>query len=441
MESPVRKMQKRNDYNRHKLFRKIKRRRKAAAEQQSKAAEKELKRRLKWTAPKFDDGKDQYNFYPSAFDANGNLKPELTVTTPAVDVTGKRKRADGITQYYNLQRQMQLDDLLRRHSEIQPGTGQITSGNGALEIVSPEFDVLMLGRGFFNDGLFRSFKIPQNRIQYQGNALTLEDALQNLSDDEFRNIVKVGKDFFTAGNRWKTDNKFVKLFDSRYKQYLLNNSKTNVTNTVESQEARNSIKNFLNSDEYRKRFDAAEQWRNEADNQILLLDNTPTYTYEVPQKGLYGYYTQANGGSINVDNTLRNGGWPYYNLRRGAFKHETGHAASGAGDNLSVTTLKHNRAIKPTVRDDVGLTKDQIEYLSQDDEIRTRFLNVASDMIEQGKSPMDIFDNPPTKFPNSDYFDVLQNYERASAKNYMQNFRSYFPYMIPAFALHKIQNK
>lgn len=53
MESPVRKMQKRNDYNRHKLLRKIKRRRKAQAEQQSKAAEKELKRRLKLTPPRF----------------------------------------------------------------------------------------------------------------------------------------------------------------------------------------------------------------------------------------------------------------------------------------------------------------------------------------------------------------------------------------------------
>lgn len=58
MDSPVRKMQKRNDYNRHKLLRKIKRRNKARAEQESKIAEKELKRRLRWTAPKFDDGKN-----------------------------------------------------------------------------------------------------------------------------------------------------------------------------------------------------------------------------------------------------------------------------------------------------------------------------------------------------------------------------------------------
>lgn len=52
MDSPVRKMQKRNDYNRHKLLRKIKRQRKARAEQEAHAAEKELKKRLKLKQPK-----------------------------------------------------------------------------------------------------------------------------------------------------------------------------------------------------------------------------------------------------------------------------------------------------------------------------------------------------------------------------------------------------
>lgn len=47
MESPKRKMQKRNDYQRHKLFRKIKRRRKAQAEAEQQVAEKQLKKKLK----------------------------------------------------------------------------------------------------------------------------------------------------------------------------------------------------------------------------------------------------------------------------------------------------------------------------------------------------------------------------------------------------------
>ena len=56
MDSPVRKAQKRNDYLRHKLFRKIKRRQRNKTKQDLKIAEKELKRRLR--NPKFDSGTD-----------------------------------------------------------------------------------------------------------------------------------------------------------------------------------------------------------------------------------------------------------------------------------------------------------------------------------------------------------------------------------------------
>lgn len=55
MESPKRKMQKENDYQRHKLFRKIKRRRKAQAEAEQHIAEKQLRKKLK--LPKFGGGK------------------------------------------------------------------------------------------------------------------------------------------------------------------------------------------------------------------------------------------------------------------------------------------------------------------------------------------------------------------------------------------------
>lgn len=55
MESPKRKMQKRNDYQRHKFFRKIKRRRKAQAEAEQQIAVKQLRKKLK--LPKFENGK------------------------------------------------------------------------------------------------------------------------------------------------------------------------------------------------------------------------------------------------------------------------------------------------------------------------------------------------------------------------------------------------
>lgn len=47
MESPKRKMQKKNDYQRHKLFRKIKRRRKAQVQADQEVAEKQLKKKLR----------------------------------------------------------------------------------------------------------------------------------------------------------------------------------------------------------------------------------------------------------------------------------------------------------------------------------------------------------------------------------------------------------
>lgn len=58
MDTPIRKMQKRNDYNRHKLLRKIKRQRQQRKEQDARIAEKELKRKLKLKQPRFTQGKD-----------------------------------------------------------------------------------------------------------------------------------------------------------------------------------------------------------------------------------------------------------------------------------------------------------------------------------------------------------------------------------------------
>ena len=71
MESPKRKMQKKNDYQRHKLFRKIKRRRKAQAEAEQHIAEKQLRKKLK--LPKFGDGKQKVNLDNAHFDKEGNL--------------------------------------------------------------------------------------------------------------------------------------------------------------------------------------------------------------------------------------------------------------------------------------------------------------------------------------------------------------------------------
>ena len=66
MESPIRKLQKRNDYQRYKLFRKIKRKKKAAREQEQNIAEKELRKKLK--LPKFNDANKFYNTEAETYD-------------------------------------------------------------------------------------------------------------------------------------------------------------------------------------------------------------------------------------------------------------------------------------------------------------------------------------------------------------------------------------
>lgn len=76
MENPKRKMQKKNDYQRHKLFHKIKRRRKAQAEAEQHIAEKQLRRKLK--LPKFGDGKEKVNLDNAHFDKEGNLVDNTT---------------------------------------------------------------------------------------------------------------------------------------------------------------------------------------------------------------------------------------------------------------------------------------------------------------------------------------------------------------------------
>lgn len=193
MDSPVRKMQKRNDYNRHKLLRKIKRQRRAQVEQQKVAAEKELKRRLRVTPPKFGDGKE-----PTLLDADkvrmneqglfqdeaGNIVgdsvvlPELTVrpTTPQTnddsyyqhwlmrqaDRGGRNMSANDRDAYDKMMRRIAQQNEMRNFVGFDGTVYQ--HGNGALEQAYPEFDIMTIGRQLYTDGLFDilSKSVPKN---------------------------------------------------------------------------------------------------------------------------------------------------------------------------------------------------------------------------------------------------------------------------------------
>lgn len=83
MESPKRKMQKRNDYQRHKFFRKIKRRRKAQAEADQHIAEKQLRKKLK--LPKFDRGEDELSTYKKQVEMFNDANSDPTLPGRLVD--------------------------------------------------------------------------------------------------------------------------------------------------------------------------------------------------------------------------------------------------------------------------------------------------------------------------------------------------------------------
>lgn len=83
MESPKRKMQKKNDYQRHKLFRKIKRRRKAQAEEDQHIAEKQLRKKLK--LPKFDRGEDELSTYKKQVEMFNDANSDPTLPGRLVD--------------------------------------------------------------------------------------------------------------------------------------------------------------------------------------------------------------------------------------------------------------------------------------------------------------------------------------------------------------------
>lgn len=83
MESPKRKMQKKDDYQRHKLFRKIKRRRKAQSEADQHIAEKQLRKKLK--LPKFDRGEDELSTYKKQVEMFNDANSDPTLPGKLVD--------------------------------------------------------------------------------------------------------------------------------------------------------------------------------------------------------------------------------------------------------------------------------------------------------------------------------------------------------------------
>lgn len=218
MDSPVRKMQKRNDYNRHKLLRKIKRQRRAQVEQQKVAAEKELKRRLRVTPPKFGDGKEptlldvdkvRMNEQGLFQDEAGNIVGD-SVVLPELTVRAHK----GYKSAYD--REM-LDNTIGAALDFVPGIGDAKQGTEALDALNKGNyeEAAMLG------GLLLLPNVIEKPLKYAGKGIrkaydiipenTKQDitrnywrakmhakGLFNIANDISANPVRVVKDYMNG---------------------------------------------------------------------------------------------------------------------------------------------------------------------------------------------------------------------------------------------------
>ena len=214
MDSPVRKQQKRNDYLRHKMFRKINRRKKAERKQAIEAPMKELRKRLR----RYDGGKKPdddivyetqntedgtvYRVHPSAFGAK-----ELNVTTPDIVVKPDHNTRVAVDNFYK-----KLAQQSERQWYINPITGeQYMPQGGPLKAIYPEFDLLTLspllktaGNTILNSainsnknriiGLALKHSIDPKRMQTVQNAFRNQEWSNFLATQNGDNYYRIAKD-------------------------------------------------------------------------------------------------------------------------------------------------------------------------------------------------------------------------------------------------------
>lgn len=194
-------MQKRNDYVRYKALRKINRRRKADQEKQSKIAEKELKKRLRFTPRKFEDGLTpgyvRQNDDPIAFDPNtGELLDQVTgergtMIAPEIVVNGRDLEKERDFRY-RLQHErsdggMQFGDFIH-----YPDGRQIVSGQG-LELTYPEFDMLSFLKipiNFSRNPIRKPYTPPSIQTNALGDLLnTSKQAAETYANSKERELL------------------------------------------------------------------------------------------------------------------------------------------------------------------------------------------------------------------------------------------------------------
>ena len=137
MKSPKRKLQKKNDYQRHKLFRKIKRRRKAQVEAEQQIAEKQLRRKLK--LPKFGDGKEvdaPTGVKPRPFIENEVVRENVDLDSAHIDEEGYLVDNTTGVKYTPIAKDIEIRPDTRYYRDPYVGASNYFDGNWAKDLIS-----------------------------------------------------------------------------------------------------------------------------------------------------------------------------------------------------------------------------------------------------------------------------------------------------------------
>lgn len=476
MDSPVRKMQKRNDYNRHKLLRKIKRQRRAQVEQQKVAAQKELKRRLRVTPPKFGDGKE-----PTLLDADkvrmneqglfqdeaGNIVgdsvvlPELTVrpTTPQTNDDsyyqqwlmrqanrGGRNMSLGDREAYD-----RIMSRVANQNEVKNFTGFdgtiYNHGSGALEQVSPEFDALTLGRQFYTDGLFRNFiKKASSGVQkiqkpYIKRYSMFDDAdLESFTIDDMPEPKgDIDKPVVVNGKRYPS------------KQTLMNKVELVKPEHLNDahQLAQKEIRDYVLSDEFRQRLINNGFDPDKYQHALLRYLDTKVKYGEL-ESGTYGiskYAYDPNDMEIILNNKVLDTNYDalIHELLHAQTRHldsESSFFIKNKIDELLMDIMKHNESIQPQMSLDAmkasGLTTDQLQALSYVEEPQEFRARVGASVLDAKRRGIDFDDYVDNR--NYDQIRSLKYfYNKDDIKRYAKRFLAGLPF-VSAIATNRTNN-
>lgn len=370
MDSPVRKMQKQKDYQRHKLFRKMKRQRKARIEQEQKIAEKELKRKLR--RPKFDKGDDNpYSYVGNLSELWNQYNPETggfgsgdwPVAMDEVVVTAPKKQFSW-NKYY---------DPIWNNANSKYSTYDKASVENLVKLIDPTgisswADAINAGKNFISD------TNVANGVDFMLSALGAMPMIGKFS----KPIRAMSPIFRAPGNFHKF---LFKGLGSKINNYLDGWRKIMPYGVPTAQGINNGLAatgRFYNTDiplETSLRYSAGSPGLRSALGFLKPYENSYNGSYNYFGKKKQGTYSGSNMGDLDILGLYLNG--DIQNLNQSKTPREI------IVNNHKFPDKQYDVKIFPTDTLHLdGLTKEMIDKAIVDNKV----LQGSTDMIPKGES-------------------------------------------------------